>query len=73
MRCLSVSLTKNNQRLTYYTYPNEWQGFEFYDLVDDPGELQNLYGQQPKAAVDMKEELMQRLSEANAPFQPASG
>lgn len=69
----SVSLTKNNQRLTYYTYPDEWQGFEFYNLVDDPGELQNLYGQQPRAAVDMKEELMQRLAEANAPFQPSSG
>jgi arylsulfatase A-like enzyme len=65
----SLSLTKNSQRLTYYDYPNQWQGFEFYDLAEDPEELHNLYDEQPLAARQMHDELMQRLSEANAPYQ----
>jgi arylsulfatase A-like enzyme len=69
----TLSLTKNSQRLTYYDYPGQWQGFEFYDLNEDPEELQNLYGKQPSAALHMKDELMQRLSEANAPFEPGGG
>ncbi len=69
---MTISLTKNSQRLTYYDYPGEWQGFEYYDLASDPEELQNLFGMQPKAALDMKDELLQRLSEANAPYQPAA-
>lgn len=66
----SLSITKNGQRLTYYDYPGEWTGFEFYDLHEDPEELFNLYGKQPSAALQMKDELLQRLSEANAPYQP---
>jgi arylsulfatase A-like enzyme len=66
----SISLTRDNQRLTYYNYPGEWQGYEFYELGEDPGEVQNIYNMQPAAARQMKDELMQRLSEANAPFQP---
>ncbi len=69
----SLSLTKDNQRLTYYDYPGEWQGYEFYDLAADPEEMQNLFGKQPAAAVQMKDELMQRLSEANAPYQKGGG
>ncbi len=69
----SISLTKNGQRLTYYTYPDEWQGYEFYDLNEDPEELNNLYGAQPAAAHRLQDELMQRLSEANAPFQKNHG
>ncbi len=65
----TISLTKNNQRLTYYNYPGEWQGYEFYDLSADPDELQNLYSKQPSAAVQMKQEMMDRLAAANAPYQ----
>jgi arylsulfatase A-like enzyme len=66
----TVSLTKNNQRLTYYNYPGEWQGFEFYDLDEDPEELHNLHEASPAAAREMQDELMQRLAEANAPYLP---
>ena len=69
----TLSLTKNRQRLTYYLYPDEWEGYEFYDLEDDPEEMKNLYGSSPAAALQMKDELMQRLSEANAPYQKAPG
>jgi muconolactone delta-isomerase len=65
----TVSLTKNGKRLTYYNYPGEWQSFELYDLKEDPEELNDLYGARPAAARALQDELMQRLAEANAPFQ----
>lgn len=65
----TVSLTRDNQRLTYYNYPGEWQGFEFYDLNEDPEELKDLYQLGPSAAREMHDELMQRLTEVNAPFE----
>ncbi len=68
----SISLTKAPYRLTYYEYPKELQQFEFYNFVDDPDELNNLYPSAPGVAIDMKEELLQRLSEVNAPYSPAS-
>lgn len=64
----SISMTKNRQRLTYYNYPN-YQGFEFYDLAEDPGELTNLYASQPADAQRMQEELLDALAEADRPYQ----
>jgi arylsulfatase A-like enzyme len=69
----SLSLTKNAQRLTYYLYPGEYTGYEFYDLAEDPEELNNLYGSSPVAALQMQDELMQRLSEVNAPYEKVPG
>ena len=69
----SVSLTKNGKRLSYYAYPNEWNGLEFYDLDEDPEELNNQYGSAPREARQMEQELMQRLAEANAPYQKSPG
>jgi arylsulfatase A-like enzyme len=69
----TVSLTKNGQRLTYYNYPDEWQGYELYDLNEDPEEMTNLYAAKPAIARQMHDELMQRLSDANAPYNKAAG
>ena len=69
----SLSLTKNGQRLTYYAYPDEWNGLEFYDLAQDPEELNDLYGLHPLAARQMEDEMMQRLAESNAPYQTTPG
>ncbi len=66
---MTISLTKNQQRLTYYNYPGEWQGWEFYDLTADPEELKDLYGMHPAAAQQMQDELLQRLSEVNSKYQ----
>jgi arylsulfatase A-like enzyme len=63
----SISLTKEHHRLTYYNYP-DYQQFEFYDLDDDPEELNDLYPSLPVAAMRMKEEMMQKLTEADRPF-----
>lgn len=62
----SVSLTKGNLRLTYYHYPSV-KKFEFYDLQRDPEELNDLFPSHPVTATQMKDELLQKLSEVNKP------
>ncbi len=63
----SISLTKNQQRLTYYNYP-DYRGFEFYDLAEDPQEWNDLYPSRPSTALHMQEELLQALAEADRPY-----
>jgi arylsulfatase A-like enzyme len=63
----SISMTKEPYRLTYYNYP-ESRHFEFYDLDADPEELNDLYPSQPIEAMRMKDEMLQRLTEADLPF-----
>jgi hypothetical protein len=52
----------------YYRYA-ELEKFEYYDLANDPEELRDLYASQPALAVEMKDELLQKLSEVNRPFE----
>jgi arylsulfatase A-like enzyme len=61
---ISISLTKNHYRLSYYKYPN-YEQFEFYDLEDDPDELKDLYPSRPLSALKMQDELLQKLDEVN--------
>jgi arylsulfatase A-like enzyme len=61
----SFSLTKGNYRLTQYQYP-DYRSFEFYDLSDDPEEINDLYLSQPRMAVEMESELTQKIAEINA-------
>ena len=63
----SVSLTKGRYRLTHYNYPS-YQGFEFYDLKADPGELQDLFPSSPAIALDMQQELLDKINDVNRPF-----
>jgi hypothetical protein len=65
---ITLALTKDDRRLVYYNYPGD-QRFEFYDLHDDPDELTDLYPLRPPEAVDMREELLQKLSEVNTPLE----
>lgn len=65
----SMSLTRDGHRLTYYCYPkDEYQRFEFYALQTDIDELQDLYPKQPSLAMDMKDELLQKVEDVNKPF-----
>ncbi|MBN1449439.1 MAG: sulfatase-like hydrolase/transferase [Anaerolineales bacterium] len=64
----SISLTKAPYRLTYYIYP-DYQQFELYDLEADPEELNDLYPLNPAGALQMKNEMMQRMAEADRPFE----
>ena len=63
----SLSLTKDRYRLTHYNYPT-YQGYEFYDLDADPGELQDLYPSQPSIALEMQQELTDKINEVNRPY-----
>jgi arylsulfatase A-like enzyme len=63
----TLSLTKGHFRLTYYNYP-DYQRFEFYDLDADPEELNNLYPSQPMEALQMRDEMLQKMSEVDQPF-----
>jgi arylsulfatase A-like enzyme len=64
----SISLTKNPYRLTYYKYPGAGEQFEFYNFAEDPDELKDLYSSGPAIALDMRAELLQKLSEVNSPY-----
>jgi arylsulfatase A-like enzyme len=64
----SLSLTKGDYRLTYYQYP-ETTKFEFYDLKEDPEELNDLHSSHLEMEARMKNELLQKLSEVNKPFE----
>jgi arylsulfatase A-like enzyme len=64
----SFSLTRGKHRLMYYTY-GLYKGYEFYDLENDPYEMKDLYLQSPGLALDMQVELMQKIEEANTPYQ----
>jgi arylsulfatase A-like enzyme len=61
----SLSLTKGPYRLTHYQYPG-YSGFEFYDLAADPEELTNLYPARPALAMEMEQELTQKIADINA-------
>jgi arylsulfatase A-like enzyme len=66
----SMSLTRNNHRLTYYSYPKDsYEKYEFFDLGADPQELKDLYLFQPTIAKEMQEELSQKVLEVNKSFQ----
>jgi choline-sulfatase len=65
---ITLALTKGHQRLVYYNYPGDQQ-FEFYDLQEDPEELNDLFPRRPSAALLMQEEILQKLSEVNRPFE----
>lgn len=65
----SMALTRGPQRLTYYCYPkDEYQKYEFYDLDADPEELSDLFTSSPALAMEMKDELLQKVEDANASF-----
>lgn len=65
---VSVSLTKNPYRLTYYKYPSYGEKFELYNISEDPDELTDLYPSRPAIAIEMQAELLQKLFEVNIPF-----
>ena len=68
---VSLSLTREGYRLSYYKYRGE-EMFELYDLNGDPEELHNLFGSSPAIATSLKDELLQKLSEANRPYERTS-
>jgi hypothetical protein len=69
----SMSLTRDRHRLISYSYPKDhYEKFEFYDLDADPEEMNDLYHSSPSLAVEMQDELKQKVEEVNKRFQTDS-
>jgi arylsulfatase A-like enzyme len=65
----SISITRNHHRLVYYNYPkNNYQKYEFFDLNADLGELNDLYPSSPALAMEMQDELLQKIEEIDRPY-----
>ncbi len=66
----SISVTRENHRLVHYIYPKlKHESYEFYDLSADPEEIKDLYPSRPALAMEMKDELDQKVVDVNRPFQ----
>ncbi|MGZ9222721.1 MAG: sulfatase family protein [Anaerolineales bacterium] len=64
-----TSITRDRHRLTYYCYPKDnYRKYEFYDLDADPLEMKDLYASSPSLALDMQDELLQKVEDANKSF-----
>jgi arylsulfatase A-like enzyme len=63
----SISMIKQRHRLIYYNYP-DYSGFEFYNMDEDPEEMRDLYPSAPSLARQMKQELLEKVEEFNAPY-----
>ena len=58
----TISLTREGHKLVYYQYP-DYSNYEFFDIMNDPSELVDLYPQSPHLALKMKQELMVKVDE----------
>ena len=69
LRNYSISITRDKHRFIHYSFPkDDYEKFEFYDLNNDPNELKDLYPAKPSSALEMKDELMQKIEEVNKPY-----
>jgi arylsulfatase A-like enzyme len=65
----SASITRDMYRLIHFSYPKDnYEKFEFYNLDTDPQEMKDLYPSHPSFALEMKEELTQKINEANKAY-----
>jgi len=67
----SLSLIRQRHHLIHYQYPN-YSNFELYNLDEDPEELTDLSSSETSLANQMKDELLQKVSEFNRPYQKKS-
>ena len=71
LRNYSISITRDAHRFIHYSYPKDnYEKFEFYDLESDPNELKDIYPEKPALALEMQDELMQKIEEVNKPYRP---
>jgi arylsulfatase A-like enzyme len=66
----SMSLTRDHHRLISYHYPKDnYVKYEFFDLDADPEEIKDLFASLPTLAIQMQDELKQKIEEVNKRFQ----
>jgi hypothetical protein len=67
----TVALLRGEHKLVhYFGYRGFEHQFEFYDLAEDPEELEDLYPKSPSVCRAMEEELLEKLHKANETFSP---
>jgi arylsulfatase A-like enzyme len=69
LRNYSISITRDRHRFIHYSFPkDDYEKFEFYDLDTDPNELKDLYPAKPSLALEMQDNLLQKIEEVNQPY-----
>lgn len=68
----TVMLVKGKYKLTYYFGYQEiaetGSFFELYDLENDPAELNNLYSTDSEIALELQNELLEKIKEVDMPY-----
>lgn len=64
----TVAMRKGSHKLIYYTGYETEDSFELYDLSNDSEELHDLYPEDPAIAKKLREELLETLLAADAPY-----
>jgi arylsulfatase A-like enzyme len=67
----TIALLKDDYKLVRYLGYNDYTGYEFYDLKNDPEELEDIYASNPLAR-DLQAELDAKLEQVNLPYLPPS-
>jgi arylsulfatase A-like enzyme len=67
----TLALVKGNHKLIhYFGYEGFEDEYEFYDLKNDPEEMNDLYPSRTKLVAKFKHELNQKLAEVNQTYKP---
>jgi arylsulfatase len=65
----TIAMIKDRYKLIYYAgYPGLADGYELYDLRNDPEELENLYNPTDGVSADLQFELEDKLRQVNAAY-----
>lgn len=63
----TAAMIQGRYKLVYFNYP-DFQEIEFFDLQEDPEELENLYPSRPAMSKDMLSHLIMKLEDVNRPY-----
>jgi len=69
LRMVSVAMLKGGYKLTYYKGYRGKDSFELYNMHNDPQEMVDLFASEKSVAVQLKDELLERLDQVNTRFQ----
>lgn len=67
-KATAVAIKERYKLIYYIGYPRLEDRYEFYDLVDDPEELNNLYDRSSDLIQSMQADLEQKLKTADQPY-----
>ncbi|MBN1146838.1 MAG: sulfatase [Anaerolineales bacterium] len=66
----SAAMVKGPYKLVhYFGYGGDLDAYEFFDVEQDPEEMQDLYPSLPPVVRQMRDELIEKLAQVNHPYQ----